>query len=213
MDFKEGNSMLKRHTLFVTILVFLPLAVMLTGCGKYGKVVQGRVIAFDKTNKNVTIIINSSLDPKNPEYSHLPPLTFQLPDDPKEMGPEPKVGKRMGLDIEKKQITIYDPDQGRFVTIDYTPVEERKNISETDPLLFDPVTKVAKVFPVLDSQNKTITIYSKRQMVLVTFTVPDQYFAYPPDTWDSGDEVRIYYKEEGKARRLMNVSQTDIYKK
>jgi len=35
----------------------------------------------------------------------------------------------------------------------------------------------------------------------------------PADTWDSGDDIRIYYKEEGKASRLMNVSKTDIFKK
>ena len=205
--------MIKRYTLFVTILVFLPLAVMLTGCNEYGKVDQGRVIAYDKANKKVTIIRDRSLDPKNPDYSHLPPIIYQVPDDPKEMGPEPKMGKRMKLDLEKKELIIYDPNLSNLVTIAYTPVEEKKNVGETDPLVYDPVAKVAKVFPVLDQEKKTITIYSKRQMALVTFTVPDQYFAYPPDTWDSGDEVRIYYKEEGKARRLMNVSKTDIYKK
>jgi hypothetical protein len=29
----------------------------------------------------------------------------------------------------------------------------------------------------------------------------------------NGDEMRIYYKQEGKASRVMNVSKTDIYKK
>jgi hypothetical protein len=49
--------------------------------------------------------------------------------------------------------------------------------------------------------------------MLTTFTVPDRYFALPEKTWDAGDEVRVYYKEEGKALRFMNVSRTDIFKK
>jgi len=35
----------------------------------------------------------------------------------------------------------------------------------------------------------------------------------PENTWDAGDEVRIYYKEAGKALRFMNISKTDIFKK
>ena len=41
----------------------------------------------------------------------------------------------------------------------------------------------------------------------------DEYIGLPEATWDAGDEVRIYYKEEGKSLRFMNVSQTDIFKK
>jgi hypothetical protein len=48
---------------------------------------------------------------------------------------------------------------------------------------------------------------------LTTFSVPDEYFALPVGAWDAGDEVRIYYKEAGKARRLMNITKTDIFKK
>ncbi len=70
-----------------------------------------------------------------------------------------------------------------------------------------------KNFRLLIGQKKTITIYSKRQQTLITFSLPEEYFALPEYTWDSGDEVRIYYKEEGKARRFMNVTKTDIFKK
>jgi hypothetical protein len=49
--------------------------------------------------------------------------------------------------------------------------------------------------------------------LLVTFNVPEEYFNFPEYTWDAGDEVRIYWKEKGKAIRFMNISKTDIFKK
>jgi len=49
--------------------------------------------------------------------------------------------------------------------------------------------------------------------MLVTISVPAEYFSLPDYTWDSGDEVRIYFKEQGKALRFMNISKTDIFKK
>ena len=70
-----------------------------------------------------------------------------------------------------------------------------------------------KKFPVVDREKKTITVYSKRQQILTTLTLPEEYFALPDYTWDAGDEVRIYYKEEGKAQRFMNITKTDIFKK
>ena len=54
----------------------------------------------------------------------------------------------------------------------------------------------------MDKTRKTITIYSKRQAILTTFSVPDEYFMLPADTWDNGDEVRIYYKEERQGGTL-----------
>ena len=76
----------------------------------------------------------------------------------------------------------------------------------------DPLVK-GKKFPMVDKEKKAITLYSKRQKLLTTFSVPDEYFALPDSAWDAGDEVRIYYKEDGKAARLMNISKTDIFKK
>jgi hypothetical protein len=40
--------------------------------------------------------------------------------------------------------------------------------------------------------------------------VDERYLSLPPDTWKSGDMVRYYYKEEGQALRLMNVSKTKL---
>lgn len=205
--------MARKYAVVLTILLILPLSLMLAGCGEYGHVDQGRVIEYNKTAKTVTIIRDKSIDPKKPDYSHLPPVKYELPIDPNEMGPEPKPGKRMKLDMDKKQITIYVPMLNNFANINYTQIERKDNISSDDPLVFDNISNKAKVFPVVDQQNKKITIYSKRQKTLVTLSVPDEYFAMPPDTWDNGDEVRIYYKQEGKSLRFMNISKTDIFKK
>jgi hypothetical protein len=201
--------MFRKYTVAVSIIM---TAFMLAGCSDYGQVDQGRVIEFDKANKTLTMIRDKSLDPKKPDYSHLPPVTYKLPDDPNEMGPDPRAGKRMKLDLEKKQIVIYVPNLKDFTTINYTVVEQ-KIVDPDDPLVFDKLTNKPRNFPEINQQKKTISIYSKRQKTLVTFSVPEQYFAFPIDTWDNGDEVRIYYKEEGKARRLMNITKTNIFKK
>jgi hypothetical protein len=70
-----------------------------------------------------------------------------------------------------------------------------------------------KKFPMVDKDKKAVTVYSGRQKLLVTFSVPEEYLALPDNTWEAGDEVRVYYKEPGKALRFMNISKTDIFKK
>jgi hypothetical protein len=206
--------MAKKYNWLPTILFILPLVLALSGCGEqFGKVDQGRTIAFDKTKKTLTIIKDSGKDPNAPDYSVLPPVTYTLPENPHEMGPEPKIGKRMKLDTKTRQIVIYVPETSSFASIDYTLVDQKENLSGTDPLVYNEAEKKDKKFPVIDKAKKTITIYSKRLKTLTTLSVPDQYFSLPEDTWDNGDEMRIYFKQEGKASRIMNVSKTDIYKK
>lgn len=205
--------MTKKYIPLITVFSILAAFMTLTGCEEYGKVDQGRVITYDKASKTLTMIRDASLDTLNPQYTHLPPVTYKMPVDPNEMGPEPKAGKRMKLDIDKKEVIYYASATNDFQTIPYTLIEQKDNVKKEDPLVYDATAKKGKTFPVIDMEKKTITIYSKRQKVLVTFTVADEYFALPQDTWDSGDEARIYYKEEGQARRFMNVSKTDIFKK
>jgi Domain of unknown function (DUF4881) len=195
--------MMKR-ILWLHVLVALPL-VFLFGCTESGKVDQGRVIAFEKGA--VTIIRDKKIDTLNPDYSFLPPLTYSLPADPAETGPAPKAGGRMKLDAAKNQITIFDPNARNFKTIDFKTVEKKENVDREDPLV------KGQKFPVVDKGKKTVTIYSSRQKILETISLPEEYFALPESTWDAGDEVRIYYKEDGKAVRFMNISQTDIFKK
>jgi len=197
--------MLKKYC-GLTLLVILPL-ILACGCGELGKVDQGRVIAFDKEKGLVTLIRDMKADPKSPDYSHLPPLVYEIPKDFNEMGPEPKAGLRMKLDAKAKQIIIFDPASQSFKKIDYTLIDQKEGVENEDPLV------KGKKFPLVEKEKKAITLYSKRQKLLTTFSVPEEYFSLPAGAWDAGDEVRIYYKENGKARRLMNVSKTNIFKK
>jgi len=188
-----------------TLLAILPVALML-GCGDQGKVDQGRVIAFDKSKETVTFIIDVKHDPANPDYSGAP-VTFALPKDPAERGEDPKFGKRMKLDAKTKEITIYDVASKGVKKIPYSLIDEKDGVDKNNPLV------AGKKFPAVDKAKKTVTLYSGRQKILITFSLPEEYFALPDDTWEAGDEVRIYYKEPGKALRFMNITRTDIFKK
>jgi hypothetical protein len=176
------------------------------GCGELGKVDQGRVIAFDKTKETVTLIEDVKHDTANPDYSGAP-KTFSLPKDPAERGEDPKPGLRMKLDTKTREIVIYDPASQGIKKITYTLIDQKENVGKTSPLVVD------KKFPIVDKDKKAITVYSGRQKLLVTFSVPEEYLALPDNTWEAGDEVRIYYKEPGKAARFMNITRTDIFKK
>ncbi|HAA05307.1 MAG TPA: DUF4881 domain-containing protein [Syntrophobacteraceae bacterium] len=201
-----------RKSIWSMLCLALLLALVL-GCQQMGKVDQGRVVDFNKDTNTLTMIRDISSDAATPDYSFLPPVTYVLPKDPMESGPEPKAGKRMKLDTKNRQIVIYVPNVQNFATINYTLVEQKENVQANDPLVFDAAEGKARKFPSIDKTRKTISIYSKRQAILTTFSVPDEYFMLPVDTWDNGDEARIYYKEPGKAARYMNITKTDIFKK
>jgi hypothetical protein len=190
---------------WLTLIAILPL-VLVCGCGEQGKVDQGRVIAFDKAKETVTFIIDVKHDTANPDYSGAP-ITFALPKDPAERGEDPKAGLRMKLDTQAREIVIYDPASKSMKKIAYTLIDQKENVGKNSPLVED------KKFPMVDKEKKAITVYSGRQKLLVTFSVPEEYLAMPDNTWEAGDEVRIYYKEPGKAARFMNITRTDIFKK
>jgi hypothetical protein len=176
------------------------------GCANSGSVQQGRAIAFDKQKGIVTLILDSAPKSDQPRYDVLPPVAVTLPLNPDEMGPAPEAGKLLSLDTKNRTVVFFDPTSGTLKTVSYQPVNEQDDVSRNDP-------RVAKrKFPAVDRQNKTVTIYSRRKKILLTFTVPDEYLALPDDTWKSGDEVRYYYKQPGQALRLMNVSKTDVNK-
>jgi hypothetical protein len=176
------------------------------GCGELGKVDQGRVIAFDNAKATVTFINDVKHDPANPDYSGAP-MTFSLPTDPADRGEDPKAGKRMKLDAKTREIVIYDAGTQSMKKITYTLIDQKEGVAKDDPLV------KGKKFPLVEKDKKAITIYSGRQKLLTTFSLPEEYFALPDDTWEAGDEVRVYYKEPGKALRFMNITRTDIFKK
>lgn len=200
-----------KSTLFMLMVAILALGVQ--GCDEYGKVDQGRVIAFDKDKQTVTVIEDKNMDSQNPDYAILPPHTYTMPSDPAERGADPKVGLRMKIDAEAGIIKIFNPGTQMIEELPIVIADAQKDIGKDHPLVFDKDAKAAKKFPVVDKDKKTITIYSGRQKLLVTFSVPEEYFNFPEYTWDAGDEVRIYWKEKGKAIRFMNISKTDIFKK
>lgn len=201
-----------RNMLKKVLLAALPV-VFLAGCVEYGKVDQGRTVAFDKEKKTVTIIRDKANDAQKPDYTYLPALTYTIPTDPAEMGAEPKAGLRMKLDVDKSQVVLYDPKKQNFDTITVQIVDKQQDIDAKHPLVYDAAADKAKPFPTVDKDKKIITIYSGRQKLLVSFIPPEEYLSLPASAWDAGDEVRIYYKEDGKALRLMNVTKTNIFKK
>ncbi len=193
----------------IGLILAMLILMMFTGCNDEGKVKQGRTIAFDKGKGLVTFIEDKSLEKGKPDYSLLPPVVFSIPPDKNEMGADPESGQRMKLDVEKNTIIIFDTATRQFKEIPYTLIEKKTKVGKDDPLV------KGKKFPIVDRTAKTIEIYSSRQKTLVTFSLPLEYFALPDETWAAGDEIRIYYnyKEPGKARRMMNVTKTDIFKK
>jgi hypothetical protein len=83
---------------------------------------------------------------------------------------------------------------------------EAANVGKDDP-------RVKGIrFPIIDRQKKAITIYSSRDRKLVEFTLADEYFSLPDDTWQAGDDVRYYFKQPGQALRMMNITTTDVMK-
>ncbi|MBF0303985.1 MAG: DUF4881 domain-containing protein [Desulfamplus sp.] len=192
---------------FIGLALAVVVVMVITGCNDEGKVIQGRVIAYDKENKKVTFIEDKSIIKGKPEYTILPPVVFTTPEDKNEMGAHPSVGQRMKLDVDKNTINIFDTATQQFKEIAYTLIERKDNVSKDSPLVRD------KKFPIVDKNAKTIQIFSKRQKILVTFSLPEEYFSLPDETWAAGDEVRIYYKEPGKALRMMNITTTDLFKK
>ena len=198
---------MKKYRLWLIVLPIVLIAPLLIGCGDLGQVDQGRVVAYDKDKKLVTIIQDKKAEPGRPDYNTLPPHVYTMPADEAEIGAVPKPGKRMNLDTKTNTITIFDAAAADFKKIPITVLDEKKDISRDNPLVKD------QKFPLVDKDKKKITVYSGRQKILLTFTVPEENFSLPEDSWEAGDEVRIYYHKPGVAQRFMNISKTDIFKK
>lgn len=201
----------------------LPMLLVLIGlslaaCGEYGKVEQGRTVGFDKTTTppTVWIIQDSGIEDRNPHYTVLPAHAFQLPTEPGETGALPFVGKRVRLDFETKEIIMYNKDTKQFDHLVFELIEKHDGVSvrRQHPLVYDANTGKARPFPVINAADSTVTIYSGRQETLSTIKLnPEDFAKYSGDDWDAGDEVRIYYKEAGKALRFMNLTKTDFNKR
>jgi hypothetical protein len=183
------------------VLIMVGAAALGAGCTDYGKVEQGRVIAYNKQSGQVTLIRDSTGgQAAKAAYNTLPPLSVKAPDDPDEMGPAPQAGKLMSVDLKKHQLQVYDSSANQFRTIPYAPIEERGNVAKGTGL------------PVIDKVKKTISLYSAADKTVITFPASDDLLALPADTWKTGDVVRYYFKDPAQALRMMNVTKTDLNK-
>ncbi len=195
------------------LLALVALSVM--GCDKYGDVEQGRVVKYDKTTKPPTawIVKDSGLDARNPKYDVLPAHKFVIPEVPGEMGQEPVAALRVNLNVTDKTITMYNFETNSFDKIPFELISNVNDVSvrKRHPLVWDEATRKERKFPEINATERTIKIYSRRQEMLSEIKLAPEHFAkYKAEDWDAGDEVRIYYKEDGKALRFMNVTRTNI---
>jgi len=192
-----------RWNRWMALPLILPLA-LVPGCGGFGKVNQGRVIDYNREKGLVTFIQDSNyLEPGKPKYDSLPPVTIRVPDDPRAMGPAPEAGKLMQLDARNRKLVIFDTVTQGFRAVTYSLTEGHDNVFRSDARV------AGRTFPIVDRLKRTITVYSAAQRKLVTFSLPDEYFGRPADTWKTGDEIRYYYKDPNQALRLMNITKTD----
>ncbi len=179
----------------------------LTAC-EFGQVEQGRCVAYNPETKTMLVVLDVKHDQRNPEYSggiH----EYMMPSDPAEIGPLPKPGGRVMFDIDKSTVTLYNPETKSLEVLNVKFTDVEKNIKRTHPKVR------GKKFPIIDKEKMTVTEYSGRLQALVTFQIPADKLDVDPDTWEAGDEVRVYYKENAKhqALRFMNISQTNLFKK
>jgi len=180
-------------------LVAALAALALAGCSDFGHVAQGRVIAYDAKAGQATVILESATAGQSPA-GVLPPVIVKTPVDREEMGPAPAAGKLVKVDLKAKHAIVFDPGAQAFRTIDFTPVEVRRDVK-----------KAPSAAPV-DKKAKTITLYAAADRATVTFPATDELLAMPADTWKSGDVVRYYFKDPNQALRMMNVTKTDLNK-
>lgn len=177
--------------------------VLLSGC-KLGRVSQGRVVEYDKSRGVMTIVLEADNPrPGEPRYA-LPVREVRIPGIASEMGPAPDPGKLLLLNAKKREIVFYHEQTLR--SLRYSPIAESKGVTSDD----DRVAK--RQLPAIDRQNKTLTLYSPSERMLVTLALTEADVALPDETWKAGDEVRYYYKQPGQAIRLMNVTKTDLAK-
>lgn len=204
-----------KHRMIKNALLVL-VALVLAGCGTYGDVEQGRVVAYDDNAKTVTMIKDTGAA-ETPAYAVLPAVTYNMPKDPGEIGALPHAGKVVALDLNKKVVTMYKSGGvGELEQIPFSLVgEPQKGVDERNPQVWDAANKKdIREFPI---NGNNVTMYNQKEKLLVTIQVPSSaFYRYPnPSDWIVGDEVRIYYKKEAPNQilRFMNVSKTNIYKR
>ncbi len=182
---------MKNNRKTMLLLVALVAVLAASGCAVNGQVEQGRVIAYDKQAKIVTLLT---------EENSTTPLTVKTPVDSEEMGQLPAAGKLMSVDTKAQQLVFFDATSGAPRTIPYSLIKERHNVAKA------PTTAA------VDRNAKTISVYLAKEKTVISFAATDDLLALPADTWRFGDVVRYYYQDPHQAVRMMNVTKTDLNK-
>ena len=78
----------------ITLLAILITSLLLAGCGEFGEVEQGIVVASDGTR--LTMVLDSN--PGDAKYDRVPPIVVAIPEDESQMGPAPQAGGLIALD-------------------------------------------------------------------------------------------------------------------
>ena len=166
--------------------------------------IYGRVVAYDKDSKKITLIEDKLgwTNPARPEFTVLPAKEFILQEDPGLMAP--KVGGRLRIDLEKKEIIIYNPATKNIETFAVEIMDRKDTISPDDDMV------KGKTFPVVNKEKSEITIYSPRQKNVSTIKVPAKYMNLnlPAHVWDNANDVKITYNEPGKATGFVNITKS-----
>jgi hypothetical protein len=191
-----------KKNLMLTVLL---TAGFLLACN-FGRVNQGRVVSYDAGKGVVTLIPETPPSKPGGARYVLPPATVRIPQDRKEMGAAPRAGKLLLVDAADQSVLVFDDVSGSLRRIPVVNLQQQHGVLESDP-------RVANVtFPVIDANNRAITVYSVSDRKLHTFRVAAEDLALPSDTWKMGDDVRYYYRQPEQALRLMNVTRTDLRK-
>ena len=188
----------------LTIAAILAASLGLGACSgdDYGKTVeQGRAVAFG--NGQVTFVKDSNVDPKKYPMYENSIRTYKLPADPKEIGPAPEVGNLIDVDVAKKEIKVYRNNALETMSVEI--VNEQKGVESHNAAV------KGKKFPMVNKDKGEVTVYMKK--TLATFKIPSSLASTDEAFWMIGDNVRVFTKEEGVARRFMNITKTNIFKK
>lgn len=195
---------MKTRNLILALMLALSFA--LTACNTdYGKTVkQGRCVSFD--GKVVKFVNDVNVDPRGSAKYEDVLVTFNMPDDPKEKGPDPVAGGLVSLNLDKKQVKVFK--DGAIANVDVEFVGDVK----TKVKGHDDLVK-GKTFPMVDAGKNEVTVFVGG--TLATFKIPA---GYPAEAsfWQHGDSVRIFFnpdKDKSKALRFMNITKTNIFKK
>ena len=101
--------MARKRNGLMTLLIMLPLALVVS-CGETERWTRVGWSSSIRRSGRLRSSGTNLLIPKTRTTANLPPLTYALPKDPKEMGQEPKTRRSYEAGYFKaKQIVIFDP--------------------------------------------------------------------------------------------------------